>query len=1214
VSRGASLLSLACVGLVGVASCTNFHPPTPPGQCGGAPSPLEPTTSEQPELVVQSGYIGSTSAIAISPNDEWIVLGGASGIAQLFELRTGKLLRRFIHHGNILTAAFSPGGQFLATGTLNGEVQLWGVRSGERLLEYARAVHGDVVVEQGDSGVQNVSFAHQSGPVHDLAFSADGRELIALVGDTTTVWQIATAKPLLKVGGDKIDIRAAALSPDGNWAAVALWSGEVRLYSVCGGAPARTVTVHDGGALTVAFSADNEWLVSGGRDHVAVLSQVQTATPMRRFEGHSDDVTSVALSPDKRFLITGSDDQSARVWKIADGSSSEPTRFGTIRHVAFSPSGNQVLLAGDTDSLLVDPVRGTDRVISAETFPDGGSGMLLGFAFTHDSDELVFGYSDGHVRVLQLDTQRYFDPFARRTLEVGAVAFSPDDRLLFTGNADSTITPWDLYTGKPRERIQLRQAADEDHTYLFGPGSIGVIQFNGSGDSVLANIDRSARLLDAATGAERKRFPSNGSIALSPDGNWAVTGQNGVEKIWDVRKGAAVHDLGHYRDGLQAAAFSRDSQSVLIGEYFDNVARLWDVTSGKPIRELAGDELGLNAVDLWGDSKGLAALGGRYGAIQIFSLGDAAAPPKIVRHAPTVSQVLFSPDGRYLLSAGADSTTRFWDVATAQEVKRVENPSRLTTGIAMTHDSHWLAVGDVDGNTVIWDANAGREAVRVLSLSNGGWVVVTPDGRFDADSLEHVQALDWVMPDDPMRLLPVETFMRDYYEPRLLSRVLSGESLPKVRKLTALNRAQPKVTIQKVTLEPSGDTISVDVGVENQTVNVSGKNGSTTQQSGMTNLRLFRDQRLVGYVDNELNGSGGGAAALVHFKNIKLTKAVGQRAVELSAYAFNNDGVKSATTTKSFDLPTELRARGGKAYIIAFGVGSFSNHAWDLDFAANDATALADNLEIGLKASQQFDDVVPIKLIADKTVHGRATKDVLKAVFEILAGKPANAEARGKIPDVDRLHEVRPEDLVVVSASTHGYADRNGSFHLFPEDIGQGTDRVLNAALLASTITGDDLRDWWRPVDAGEMVLIIDACQSAAAVEGGGTFKPGPLGNRGLGQLAYDKGIRILVASQADDSAVESGSLKHGLLTYALTADGLQAARADHAPKDGVITLDEWLAYAVQRVPSLYGDVVSGKIGKKGVSLVYTDRDQTPALFDFTKRASAVKLLPLKPP
>src|SRR3989440_4366623 len=50
---------------------------------------------------------------------------------------------------------------------------------------------------------------------------------------------------------------------------------------------------------------------------------------------------------------------------------------------------------------------------------------------------------------------------------------------------------------------------------------------------------------------------------------------------------------------------------------------------------------------------------------------------------------------------------------------------------------------------------------------------------------------------------------------------------------------------------------------------------------------------------------------------------------------------------------------------------------------------------------------------------------------------------------------------------------------------------------------------------------VVDACHSSASVQGEG-FKPGPMGSRGLGQLSYDKGMRILTSTQSDDVALET--------------------------------------------------------------------------------------------
>lgn len=84
--------------------------------------------------------------------------------------------------------------------------------------------------------------------------------------------------------------------------------------------------------------------------------------------------------------------------------------------------------------------------------------------------------------------------------------------------------------------------------------------------------------------------------------------------------------------------------------------------------------------------------------------------------------------------------------------------------------------------------------------------------------------------------------------------------------------------------------------------------------------------------------------------------------------------------------------------------------------------------------------------------------------------------------------------------------------------------------------------------------MIVDACHSAAAVEGT-DFKPGPRGSRGLGQLSYDKGMRILTATQAANVALEKGGL--GLLMRALLQDGLSSGWADYKPRDKSILLME---------------------------------------------------------
>jgi hypothetical protein len=60
--------------------------------------------------------------------------------------------------------------------------------------------------------------------------------------------------------------------------------------------------------------------------------------------------------------------------------------------------------------------------------------------------------------------------------------------------------------------------------------------------------------------------------------------------------------------------------------------------------------------------------------------------------------------------------------------------------------------------------------------------------------------------------------------------------------------------------------------------------------------------------------------------------------------------------------------------------------------------------------------------------------------------------------------------------------------------------------------------------------------------------------------------------------ALENKSVHQGLLTYALTVDGLDSLLADFKPSDKTITLLEWLEYAESRVPGLNEQIRSGEI------------------------------------
>jgi uncharacterized caspase-like protein len=549
-----------------------------------------------------------------------------------------------------------------------------------------------------------------------------------------------------------------------------------------------------------------------------------------------------------------------------------------------------------------------------------------------------------------------------------------------------------------------------------------------------------------------------------------------------------------------------------------------------------------------------------------------------------VDSFAWSPNGELIATGaggGPGDRATLWSVATGTELRRLDGSQDSVDDFSP--DGRFLLASGGDGFEHVYAVATGKEMCRLITRADGSWVVVDPEGRFDASDLDEIQGVHWIAPEDPLKPVPLEIFMRDYYEPRLLARILAGEKLAPVRAIAEVGRAQPIVSITSV------EQVKGRPEFARLTVEVLKPAGG----AGIYDLRIFRGGQLVAYAPAE----GGevqtdpqtGRATLV-FEDVRLPlpraavaadEQTDARHVEFTAYAFNEDRVKSLTARATLEVKEPLAAAKGRAYVVSVGVNAYENEGWDLRFAANDARRLQEVVAARVREGGEYEEVVGVPLISDYASEGgrktqprvvkemAATKRNFRAVLDLLAGRKVDAEVLKAIPNADRLRRATPEDLVLVSFSSHGYADERGRFFLFTSDT--GSPKELHDAL-GRAISSDELGAWLRDVDAGELILVVDACHSAASVQGEG-FKPGPMGSRGLGQLSYDKGMRILTSTQADDVALESALVEQGLLTYALTRDGLESARADFRPHDNRITVAEWLAYGVERVPALHAEV-----------------------------------------
>lgn len=1155
-------------------------------------------------LTLQSGHHNYLNSIVFSPDGQQLVTGGADKTAILWDVKSGRTIRRFVHGGLIISLAISQDGKKLLTA--GDGIRIWNLATGSEIGRIpfngvARAAFfsangksatiagsGQVKVFNTDLGSEERSLSARPGEISSFAISKDGQTLI-----------FSDEKGALKLWNIKEDRQIAAMDADS------------QIYH------------------SFAFSIHKNWILAGTQGGLVRLLDSNNGREIRRFTGPKS-LADVALSPDDRLAIASSADGKIYAWDTETGSLAW-TREGYSRSGNISsvdPSGQHLAIAYYVGVDLLSPRSGELIRNFASPYAE-----ISAIALRPGHQQLVAVGRDAKVNLWDFDKGRVEKEFAgheRGNLGDGvtSVAFSADGKMFITGGADGTAKLWN---------VDLDQAT---HSLA------------GHGDTVT-------------------------SVALSPDGKYSLTGSDDrTARVWSSETGALIREFSGNAGLISAVAFSQDGSQIFTGGSDANVWR-WDAVTGKRSSEYVGlsrsqpvtfnmtidskknkirsyeRRLGeVLALAVSQDGKFLMA-GSRDGVAMIWDI----ATGKVIHRLSCksdVTAVSFSEDSNLAILGCANSLVSIWRIDTGSEVRRFSGHSDAVTSLASA--GRLLMTGSKDGTSAIWSTTTGERIVTLAKQREGGWLAISQDGRFDTDNVEQDVPLSWVASDQALRPLPPEIFMRDYYEPRLLSRLLAcrqqrdkapkscEKAFQRLRPLVQLNRVQPGLRKPHVAFDPNGAAALVTV--------MAARGEDDSQTNGKTktapyDVRLFRNGQLVGQWPQPSEKESGrpqdiqawrkasvvpmvkGQTKAEHTFRVALPSRDRGKPVVFTAYAFNEDRVKSETARNDeFKVPEEMALRKPRAYVITVGVNSYDNPDRNLSFAAKDAR------DMGAVLSNIKDyEMVRLTLVSETAQAGnaavrQATKANIRAVLELLAGKSEGERARLKrVPgidknDVDRIAKATPDDLVLIAFSGHGYTSPSGQFYLLPSD--SGAESKITPAVLPKFISSEDLSRWLREVDAGQMAMIIDACHSAASVETPG-FKPGPMGDRGLGQLAYDKGMMILAATQASDVALEVGKIQQGLLTYALVQDGLQYGEsepkqrnADHN-KNGSLTLKEWLKYGERRVPGLYEDIRSGKVPVVRRDAYPTDPNwrnktaqnaQTPSLFDYQRGSDSVVVAP----